>query len=222
MHICGIHGSCRGIRSRTRKLVSWVREGAGQQGAEVELIDLTDSRITPCSACERCSQTGQCMHPDDFSGVCEQLRAADGLVLGSPVYIDHVTGQMKIFIDRLADAIHYQAFTGKYGCSVSTPWSSGGDEGVSYLNHLLYSLGAYALDGMSVALEDDETAIFDARQRALNMGRRLVESIRNREPCPEQEKIIAENRAFFARIGKENRLWRPREYEGWIRRGWIR
>ncbi|MCU0632634.1 MAG: hypothetical protein MUC66_06630 [Methanolinea sp.] len=66
---------------------------------------------------------------------------------------------MKIFIDRLADAIHFQAFTGRYGCAFSTIGSSGGDDVVSYLNHLINCLGAYALEGRSVALEDDETAI---------------------------------------------------------------
>ena len=222
MKICGIHGSPRGMHSRTRRLVSWVLEGAAQQGADVELIDLTDLRITPCSACERCSLTGQCIYADDFPSVFERMRAADGLVLGSPVYIDHVTGQLKVFIDRLADAIHYQAFTGKYGCAVSTTWNSGGEEVVTYLNHLLNYLGAYAVRGMRVAREDDEPAIWRAENNARDWGGLLADPIRNGTPSPEQEAIITENRAFFSRFVEENRHWRPREYEEWVCRGWIR
>ena len=37
---------------------------------------------------------------------------ADGIVLGSPVYINGVTAQLKTMIDRLADAIHCQMLEG--------------------------------------------------------------------------------------------------------------
>ena len=43
------------------------------------------------------------------------MKDADAIVFGSPVYIDNVTGQMKVFFDRLADAIHYQHSPGKLG-----------------------------------------------------------------------------------------------------------
>ncbi|MGA1061462.1 MAG: NAD(P)H-dependent oxidoreductase, partial [Ilumatobacteraceae bacterium] len=47
-----------------------------------------------------------------YSATCS---ATDGIVLGSPVYINSVTAQLKLVIDRLADAIHCQMFEGKYG-----------------------------------------------------------------------------------------------------------
>ena len=36
------------------------------------------------------------------------MQEADALIVSSPVYIDNITGQMKVFFDRLADAIHYR------------------------------------------------------------------------------------------------------------------
>lgn len=47
----------------------------------------------------------------------EKMMSADGIVQGSPVCIFSVTAQLKTIIDRLADAIHCQVFTGKYGCT---------------------------------------------------------------------------------------------------------
>ena len=117
MKILALHGSPRTIRSTTRRLAGWVLEGAREAGAETEMVDLADCRITPCTDCEGCRMTGTCVFEDDVPELLSRMREADGIVFGSPVYIDNVTGQMKIFFDRLADAIHYQVLTGKYGCA---------------------------------------------------------------------------------------------------------
>ncbi|MDD1707199.1 MAG: flavodoxin family protein [Methanoregulaceae archaeon] len=220
--ILGIQGSPRGITSRTRLLIQWVLAGAADAGAEVDLMDLTALKIEACIACESCTLTGQCVFNDDFPSLYDRMLRADGIVLGSPVYIDHVTGQMKVFIDRLADAIHYQGLFGKYGCSVSTTWSSGGEQVISYLNHVLNYLGVFALPGMWVAVGDDDQVLYRAENQARKMGERLVGAIKTKKRFPGQEAIIADNRAFFAQIVEKNRECRPEEYEDWIRRGWIR
>ncbi|MDD1705690.1 MAG: flavodoxin family protein [Methanoregulaceae archaeon] len=221
LKILGIHGSPRGAKSRTRMLVQWVLEGAEATGATTELMDLASLRIEACNACESCSLTGQCVYNDDFFLLYERMIAADGIVLGSPVYIDNVTGQMKVFIDRLADAIHYQTLSGKYGCAVTTTWSSGGEDVVLYLNHVFNYLGILALKGISVAIEDDPEAIYREEEKALKLGARLAGAIRMQEKFPGQASIIEENRSFFARIVEQNREWRPDEYKEWVRKGWI-
>jgi multimeric flavodoxin WrbA len=221
LRVLGINGSPRGIKSRTRMLVQWILAGSEAAGAETELIDLTSLRIEACDACDSCSLTGQCIYNVDFPFLFERMKAADGLVLGSPVYIDNVTGQMKVFIDRLADAIHYQTLSGKYGCAVTTTWSSGGEEVISYLNHVLNYLGILALDGISVVIGDTPELIFTAEEKAWKLGESLATAIRTREKYPGQSGIIEENRAFFAQIVKQNREWRPEEYKEWIRKGWI-
>ncbi|MDD1714252.1 MAG: flavodoxin family protein [Methanoregulaceae archaeon] len=209
------------MKSRTRKLVRFVLSGAEEEGADTELLDLHDRKIEACTACDACALTGKCVFDDDFLSIVQMMRLSDGIVLGSPVYIDNVSGQMKIFVDRLADSIHYQVLTGKYGCAVATTWSSGGEEVVSYLNHVINYLGAQALPGMWVALEDDEQAIYGSEERARQLGRNLVRAISAGTRFPEQLRIIEENRAFFASIVTANSEWRREEYDEWVKRGWI-
>jgi multimeric flavodoxin WrbA len=209
------------MKSRTRKLVLFVLSGAEEEGADIELIDLHDLKIEACTGCDACALTGRCVFNDDFLSIVQMMKSSDGIVLGSPVYIDNVSGQMKIFVDRLADSIHYQVLTGKYGCAVATTWSSGGEEVVSYLNHVINYLGAQALPGIWVALEDDEKAIHGQEDRARQLGRALVGAIRAGTRFPEQIRFIEENRVFFARIVTANREWRKEEYDEWITRGWI-
>ena len=222
MKILALHGSPHAIRSQTRKLASLVLEGARNAGAETEIIDLTECRIAPCTACEGCMLTGTCIFDDDVAGIMGRMRDADGIVFGSPVYIDNVTGQMKVFVDRLADAIHYQVLTGKYGCAVATTYESGGNEVVEYLNHVLNYLGVISVGGISIATRGDPSVIDAAVPDARALGSKLAGAIRNGYSDPAQEAILADNRTYFKTIVHENRDIRRGEYEKWVQRGWIR
>src|SRR5208337_3670413 len=101
MKILAIHGSPRTIRSNTRRLAGFVLEGAADTGAEAEVIDLAEYRIIPCTACEACTLNGICVNDDDVPALVARMNEADAIVFGSPVYIDNITGQMKVFFDRL-------------------------------------------------------------------------------------------------------------------------
>lgn len=222
MKILAIHGSPRTVRSTTRRFARFVLDGAEVSGAETEIIDLCDLRITPCSACEGCSFTGICVFEDDLMPIVERMKEADGIVFGSPVYIDTISGQMKIFFDRLADAIHYQILAGKYGCSVATTHTSGGDGVVAYQNHVLNYLGIISVGGISVASGGDAGAVDARESEARALGRQLADAIAGGFSDPAQDEEIAGNREFFKDLVIENREFRTEEYERWLRLGWIR
>ena len=221
MKILAIHGSPHTTMSNTRKLAGFVLEGAAETGAETEMLDLCDFRVTPCTACDACSLNGVCVNDDDVPSIIERMKEADGIVFASPVYIDNVSGQMKIFFDRLADAIHYQLLDGKYGCSVATTHTSGGDEVVAYLDHVLNYLGVIAVGGLSVATGGNTGTVDAAEISARALGKTIVEAVQNGFSDPKQEEEIAGNREFFKVLVIENRDFRTDEYERWVRMGWI-
>jgi multimeric flavodoxin WrbA len=221
MKILAIHGSPRTVRSTTRQLANLVLEGAAEAGAETEIVDLCDLRITPCTACEGCSFNGICVYEDDMPALVERMREANGILFASPVYIDNVSGQMKIFFDRLADAIHYQILAGKFGCSVATTHTSGGEEVVAYENHVLNYLAVLSVGGISIATGGDAGAIDSREADARALGKRLVSAIRDGFSDKKQEAEIADNRKFFKDLVLENRDFRPEEYERWVELGWI-
>ena len=221
MKILAIHGSPRTIRSNTRRLAALVLEGAADSGAETEMIDLADYHITPCTACEGCSLTGTCVFDDDVAALAARMQEADAVIFGSPVYIDNISGQMKVFFDRLADAIHYQVLAGKFGCSVATTHESGGDEVVAYLNHVLNYLGVLTVGGFSVATAGKAEHVDDAGPESRALGRKLAAAVTSGFSDPVQEALIADNRSYFRAIVEENRDFRPEEYGRWVRMGWI-
>ncbi|MDP3395224.1 MAG: flavodoxin family protein [Methanoregula sp.] len=222
MKILAIHGSPLTTRSTTRRLAGFVLEGAAEAGSETEMLDLCDLRVMPCTACDACSLNGVCVNDDDVPLVFERMKEAYGIVFASPVYIDNVSGQMKIFFDRLADAIHYQLLAGKYGCSVATTHTSGGDEVVAYQNHVLNYLGVIAVGGLSVATGGNAETFDAAEISARALGKKLADAIRNGFSDPAQEEEITGNREFFKDLVIGNRDFRTEEYERWVRMGWIR
>jgi multimeric flavodoxin WrbA len=221
MKILAINGSPRTVRGNTRRLAGYVLDGAAEAGAETEILDICEHRITPCTACEGCALTGTCVFEDDFYAILSRMKEADGIVFASPVYIDNVPGQMKVFFDRLADAIHYQMLAGKFGCSVATTHTSGGDEVVAYQNHVLNYLGVIAVGGTSIATGGNAETVGSAGPFARVLGKKLAGAIRDGFTDPVQEEEIAGNRAFFKDLVEENRDFRPGEYERWVRMGWM-
>lgn len=86
-------------------------KGAAENGHEIEKIRLAEKKIAPCAACSGCAESHVCVRKDDVAEVLDALKAADVIVLASPVYFYSVCAQMKAMIDRcLAD---YQAIRDK-------------------------------------------------------------------------------------------------------------
>jgi len=95
MKIIGINASPKAEKSQTRRLVAGVLEGARQAGADVTFIDICSLDIHYCTACGTCYAKGECIYDDDYPALFEKLLDADGIVLGSPNYINQVTAQLK-------------------------------------------------------------------------------------------------------------------------------
>lgn len=98
IQITGIVASPR-KQMNTDTLVQRILDGCQKSGAAVSKIYLDDLAIQPCRACK--SQDGSgCLHQDDMDQIYELLEKADGLILGTPVYYNSVSSQMKLMIDR--------------------------------------------------------------------------------------------------------------------------
>lgn len=58
--------------------------------------------IRPCIACMKCAETGYCIFTDDkVNEAVDLLAAADGVVIGSPVYYAGPNGSLCAFLDRM-------------------------------------------------------------------------------------------------------------------------
>jgi len=219
--ILGINSSPRRKNSRTLKLVQAVLDGARTQGAEMELVDICALDIDYCIGCQACFATGECFHVDDLAELINKMLSADGIVLGSPVYMHSVTAQLKTIIDRMADAIHCQLLSGKYGCAVITSGGSGDAHVLDYLNHFLNELGVMTVGKVGVALDRNRAALDVAINEAIKLGTTLAVSIRTQRAYPAQEREIAKRKAFFAQLIEAQKAEWRHQYEFWMEKGWL-
>ncbi|MGQ9823749.1 MAG: flavodoxin family protein [Desulfotomaculales bacterium] len=66
-----------------------------------KLMKLTDYSIEPCRGCRDCRGKGECTISDEMQSlIIPELLQSDGFVLGTPVYFNNVSAQMKMFMDR--------------------------------------------------------------------------------------------------------------------------
>lgn len=85
----------------TAWVVEQILEGAKAGGVETEVFYSSELDIKPCKGCLACVQSGKCAVDDDMRTFYAALKTAGGLVLGSPVYMGQMSGQAKVFTDRL-------------------------------------------------------------------------------------------------------------------------
>ncbi|AJA46941.1 multimeric flavodoxin WrbA [Clostridium pasteurianum DSM 525 = ATCC 6013] len=106
MKAIAINGSPRKTWN-TATLLKKALEGAKSRGAETELINLYDLNYRGCISCFACKRkdsdkfVGHCAMKDDLTEVLEKVVSSDVLIMGSPIYLGNVTGQMRSFFERL-------------------------------------------------------------------------------------------------------------------------
>jgi len=99
LKICGIIGSPK-KNGNVDLLVSQILKGAESRGAEASKIYLNDLQIKPCQSCGVDPHPKLCLFDDDMRIIYDVLQSCDAVVLGSPVYFDTVSAQVKLMIDR--------------------------------------------------------------------------------------------------------------------------
>lgn len=72
-----------------------------KEGIETETVQVGSKPIRGCIACGRCESLGHCVFDDLVNETAPKLKAADGLVIGSPVYYGSPNGTILSFLDRL-------------------------------------------------------------------------------------------------------------------------
>jgi multimeric flavodoxin WrbA len=217
MKVLAICGSPRGGKSQTRAMTEGLLSEAKAKGASIEFVDLGKARIGFCQACEVCHQGPDCVLNDDAKGILCRMLEADGIVLASPVYLDHVTAQMKALLDRSSHFIHCLRLTGKYIVAVTTSGGGGGANVASFLKGYSATVGAQYVGGVDARVPLQESDFAAARE----LGARLVAAIHEKRTYPEQLRAIESQKKRFGQIVAFHKDRWPYEHKYWQDKGWL-
>jgi multimeric flavodoxin WrbA len=221
MKIVAILSSPRRDQSSTNLLVNLALEAAKNDGAEIDVVDITQLNIKYCVGCGVCWKKGKCCLPDDLQIVLDKIREADGVLFSSPVYVNNMTAQLKTLLDRMTSPLHCRFLDGKYVSSVVTTGSGDDDTVIAMIDEFAIQCGAAILNGVGAAFI--KPGAFDkAKAQSAILGKELVSAIEEHKTFPEQEKIHRKSRQRFARtISFQKDSWQH-DYQYWLDKGWLK
>jgi multimeric flavodoxin WrbA len=141
MKVVGFNGSSR-KKGNTACSMNTVFVELEKAGIETEMVHVGKEKIQGCIACHGCvkKQNEACsMEDDPVNEWIQKIKAADGILLGSPVHFSGVAGTMKSFLDRafFVSSVNGGLFRHKVGAAVAAVRRSGGISTVDSLNHYI-------------------------------------------------------------------------------------
>lgn len=153
-------GTRKGEYSNTYKLTKTILDKCKERSEDIhfEIITSNDFLINPCVGCGKCFISGVCSldKVDEAIKLKEKLLSADMVVFASPVYAHNVSGDMKIFIDRISYWFHTMKLNGKYAAVISTTLSNGHLTVISYLEKIMNILGTRTLFKINATVSDPD------------------------------------------------------------------
>lgn len=100
MNVLILNGSPR-KEGCTARALREVADTLRQEGIDAEIIEVGSRDIRGCLACGACKASGRCVIDDLVNELAPKLEAADGLLVGTPVYYAGANGTIKALLDRL-------------------------------------------------------------------------------------------------------------------------
>ena len=106
MNAFAINGSPEKAKGSTGMILMPFLEGMEKAGAKIELAYARDLNIKPCTGEMHCwyQKPGECIHKDAMQEIYPKMKAADVIIIATPVYIP-LPGEMQNFINRLCPLI---------------------------------------------------------------------------------------------------------------------
>jgi len=117
MKVLLLNGSPK-AKGNTALALSEMAAVFAQEGIEAEIIQVGNQDIRGCIACGSCGKNGKCVFDDAVNEIAAKFEAADGLVIGSPVYYAGANATLMALLQRLFYSTRFDK-TMKVGASIA-------------------------------------------------------------------------------------------------------
>ncbi len=159
-----------------------------------EIVLLSDWNLKTCKGCLVCFDKGEeyCPHQDDRDILVKKMEESDGVIFATPNYSFHVSGYMKIFLDRIAYIFHRPRFFGKTFSGIVNQGIFGGTKITSYLNFISKPLGFSVVPAICLTTREP------AQEKTLKQNEKKIE-------------VLAKK--FYGNLKRKNKLKKPSLFE---------
>ncbi|MCR4678445.1 MAG: flavodoxin family protein [Lachnospiraceae bacterium] len=225
MRIVNVNGSPHAEIGNTHALLKRFIEKINSEGYEVELTNhfLVKEKIEGCRGCTRCMRRGVCVleSKDDVKAIIDDMKNADIVVYSTPIFVMHVTGYMKRYLDRTAYVTHRMLLEGKRGFYVLASQGLGIDETSAYVRHVMEAMGVDVMGsvlGTAIVhgqfLNDEEIdKSIDALIEEIKTGAAAKEKCRSEDNAIRNKfNLLLEQEDISKKLfGADYKYWKERE-----------
>jgi len=139
MKVLGISGSPR-EDGNTAIVVRTALDALTDEGFQTEFLSLAGRRVKGCIGCGGCSKVDRpgCVQEDPaFDGIIDKFIAADGVLIGSPVYFGSATPETIAMLDRVGCVArrHSNFLRHKVGAAIAVARRAGQNFTFAQLNY---------------------------------------------------------------------------------------
>ncbi len=194
LKVVAINGSPHAGGGNTSIMTQMMAPVLAAEGIDLEEVFLAEKHIEYCVGCGVCMEKGRCWRQDDHAEIMRRVLDADGVILASPVYFKHVTGQMKVFLDRSLAYGHKPRTSWKPGLAISVSAGMAETTTAGYLAGLLRVYGAFPVATFTAIGVSPGGFLGKelVEARAVDMGKDLARAIKQKRQYP-----ATENDLFF-------------------------
>ncbi|MBQ9301044.1 MAG: flavodoxin family protein [Clostridia bacterium] len=188
MKVLLINGSAHKNGCTARALSEMVKVFE-QEGIETETVHAGSQNIRGCVSCNSCRKTGKCVFNDLVNELAPKLEAADGLVVGTPVYYAHANGGLLALLDRLFYSTRFSKQM-KVGAAVVSSRRAGSTSAFDDINK------HFTISGMPIASSTYWNEVHGFTAADVEKDKEGLQTMRN----------LARNMAFLIKsiaLGKE-------------------
>ncbi len=200
MKVLLINGSPR-ANGNTALALEEMRKVFEAEGVEAEIVHVGNKPIRGCVGCGGCAKKGRCVFDDAVNEVAEKFEAADGLVVGSPVYYAGPNATVQALMDRLFYSARFDK-TMKVGASVAVCRRGGASATFDRLNKY------FTIAGMPVASSQYWNSVHGGAPGEAAQDEEGLQTLR----------VLARNMAFLIKsiaLGREKYGLPQKEEHAW-------
>ena len=205
MNVILINGSPK-ANGNTALALKHMAEVFAESSIEAEIVQVGHLPVHGCIACGKCWKAGKCVFDDFVNEFAPKFEAADGIVLGSPVYYASANSTLTAFCDRLFYSTRFSKQM-KVGASVAIARRGGCSATFDQLNKY------FTISGMPVASSHYWNSVHGGAPGEAAQDEEGIATVRN----------LAKNMAFLMKsieLGKQ--AYGLPEYDGFRMTNFIR
>lgn len=193
----------------------------GIEQSKLIYVSLADQSIELCRGCRVCMENSEAFCPckDNVRNIEAQMVMADIIIIGTPVYVEDVSGLMKLWIDRMAFRCHRPFLNGKMVYLVTTSGANASNHAIKTLKQAFLSWGAKVIGGNNYSM--------GPRMETINVKNKYEELIKkqinriqkNKKKIPIYSLIGFEvQKKYWIKKGLETDSY---DYQYWKSKGWL-